>query len=80
LRGIGVRQVPLAAAFNVHLHLSHFFNHALGNISYDDGMGCDFMFRGGDFRPSITRSTLPPSHFSFGLWAFINGAIVATRL
>jgi len=36
LRGIGVRQVRLACGLIMFAYVfSHFFNHALGNISYD---------------------------------------------
>src|SRR5690242_20604865 len=36
LRGIGVRQVRLATGLIMFTYIfSHFFNHALGNISYD---------------------------------------------
>src|ERR1700692_3525951 len=36
LRGIGVRQVRLACGLIMFSYLfSHFFNHALGNFSYD---------------------------------------------
>jgi adenylate cyclase len=35
LRGIGVRQVRLASGLAMFAYIfSHFFNHALGNISY----------------------------------------------
>ena len=36
LRGIGVRQVRLTCGLIMFAYIfSHFFNHALGNISYD---------------------------------------------
>ena len=49
LRGIGVRQVRLACGLVLFTYIfSHFFNHALGNVSLPHGMGCASMSGGGE--------------------------------
>ena len=72
LRGIGVRQVRFACGLVMFSYIfSHFFNHALGNISYATmEWWLSITSGGGEFQSSISRSTPRlPSHFSLGLWA-----------
>jgi hypothetical protein len=66
LRGIGVRQVRLACGLVMFSYIfSHFFNHALGSISYDTMEAWLLsMCGGGDFRSSILRS-MPPQRRIF---------------
>ena len=72
LRGIGVRQVRLASGLVMFAYiLSHFFNHALGNISYD-AMETWLTWHVCFWRMPIVNTTLYSAamvHFSLGLWA-----------
>jgi adenylate cyclase len=72
LRGIGVRQVRLACGLVLFAYIfSHFFNHALGNISYS-AMNTWLSFHLWWWRMPIVNATLyaaAATHFSLGLWA-----------
>jgi adenylate cyclase len=72
LRGIGVRQVRLACGLVMFSYIfSHFFNHALGNFSYDT-MEAWLHFHVWWWRIPIVNFTLyaaAATHFSLGLWA-----------
>ena len=72
LRGIGVRQVRLACGLVMFSYIfSHFFNHALGNISYAT-MEWWLTYHVWWWRIPIVNSTLyaaAVTHFSLGLWA-----------
>ena len=72
LRGIGVRQVRLACGLVMFSYIfSHFFNHALGNFSYDT-MEAWLRFHVWWWRIPIVNFTLyaaAATHFSLGLWA-----------
>jgi adenylate cyclase len=72
LRGIGVRQVRLVCGLIMFSYLfSHFFNHALGNFSYDT-MEAWLRFHVWWWRIPIVNFTLyaaATTHFSLGLWA-----------
>jgi adenylate cyclase len=72
LRGIGVRQVRLASGLVMFSYIfSHFFNHALGNFSYDT-MEAWLRFHVWWWRIPIVNFTLyaaATTHFSLGLWA-----------
>ena len=72
LRGIGVRQVRLTAGLILFLYLlSHYINHALGNISYAT-MDAWLAWHIWWWRIPIVNSTLyaaAATHFSLGLWA-----------
>jgi adenylate cyclase len=72
LRGIGVRQVRLACGLVMFAYIfSHFFNHALGNISYGT-MDAWLAWHIWWWRIPIVNSTLyaaAATHFSLGLWA-----------
>ena len=72
LRGIGVRQVRLACGLVMFSYIfSHFFNHALGNISYAT-MESWLWFHIWWWRIPIVNATLytaAVTHFSLGLWA-----------
>jgi adenylate cyclase len=72
LRGIGVRQVRLATGLVMFAYvLSHFFNHALGNISYD-AMEAWLKWHVLFWRFPVVNVTLYVAaavHFSLGLWA-----------
>ena len=72
LRGIGVRQVRLACGLVMFLYIfSHFFNHALGNISYAT-MEAWLWFHVWWWRIPLVNFTLyaaAATHFSLGLWA-----------
>ena len=72
LRGIGVRQVRLATGLVMFAYiLSHFFNHALGNISYD-AMEAWLRWHVRFWRNPVVNTTLYGAamiHFSLGLWA-----------
>jgi len=72
LRGIGVRQVRIACGLVLFSYLiSHFGNHALGNVSY---AAMEFWLR---YHMAWWRSSLGTAilygaaiaHFSLGLWA-----------
>src|SRR5712672_1901234 len=72
LRGIGVRQVRLVCGLVMFSYIfSHFFNHALGNFSYDT-MEAWLGFHVWWWRIPIVNFTLytaAATHFSLGLWA-----------
>jgi adenylate cyclase len=72
LRGIGVRQVRLACGLVMFSYIfSHFFNHALGNVSYAL-MEKWLTFHIWWWRIPIVNVTLYSAaavHFSLGLWA-----------
>jgi adenylate cyclase len=72
LRGIGVRQVRLACGLIMFAYIfSHFFNHALGNISYDVMQGW-LWYHIWWWRIPVVNITLYSAaviHFSLGLWA-----------
>jgi adenylate cyclase len=72
LRGIGVRQVRLISGLVMFVYIfSHFFNHALGNISYD-AMETWLRYHVWFWRIPIVNDTLYLAaiiHFSLGLWA-----------
>ncbi|HVR57004.1 MAG TPA: adenylate/guanylate cyclase domain-containing protein, partial [Pseudolabrys sp.] len=72
LRGIGVRQVRLISGLVMFVYIfSHFFNHALGNISYD-AMETWLRYHVWFWRIQIVNDTLYLAaiiHFSLGLWA-----------
>jgi adenylate cyclase len=72
LRGIGVRQVRLTCGLIMFAYIfSHFFNHALGNISYAL-MQCWLGYHIWWWRipaVNITLYTAAVIHFSLGLWA-----------
>jgi hypothetical protein len=72
LRGIGVRQVRIACGLIMFSYIfSHFFNHALGNISYAT-MEAWLWFHIWWWRIPIVNFTLyaaATTHLSLGLWA-----------
>jgi adenylate cyclase len=72
LRGIGVRQVRLVCGLIMFSYIfSHFFNHALGNFSYDT-MEAWLRFHVWWWRIPIVNFTLyaaVTTHFLLGLWA-----------
>ena len=72
LRGIGARQVRLACGLVMFSYIfSHFFNHALGNVSYAL-MEKWLTFHVWWWRIPIVNATLYTAaaiHFSLGLWA-----------
>ena len=72
LRGIGVRQVRIACGLIMFSYIfSHFFNHALGNISYAT-MNAWLWFHLWWWRIPIVNFTLytaAATHLSLGLWA-----------
>ncbi|MGA6978473.1 MAG: adenylate/guanylate cyclase domain-containing protein [Pseudolabrys sp.] len=72
LRGIGVRQVRLITGLVMFVYIfSHFFNHALGNLSYD-AMETWLRYHVWFWRIPIVNDTLYLAaiiHFSLGLWA-----------
>jgi len=72
LRGVGVRQVRLATGLVMFAYiLSHFFNHALGNISYE-AMEAWLTWHVWFWRMPVVNTTLYSAamvHFSLGLWA-----------
>jgi adenylate cyclase len=72
LRGIGVRQVRLACGLVMFSYIfSHFFNHALGNVSYAL-METWLTFHIWWWRIPVVNVTLYVAaaiHFSLGLWA-----------
>jgi adenylate cyclase len=72
LRGIGVRQVRLATGLVMFAYIfSHFFNHALGNISYN-AMETWLRYHVWWWRIPVVNDTLYLAaivHFSLGLWA-----------
>ena len=72
LRGIGVRQVRLITGLVMFAYIfSHFFNHALGVISYD-AMEAWLTYHVASWRLPVVNDTLYIAaviHFSLGLWA-----------
>ena len=72
LRGIGVRQVRIACGLIMFSYIfSHFFNHALGNISYA-AMESWLWYHIWWWRIPIVNLTLytaAATHFALGLWA-----------
>jgi adenylate cyclase len=72
LRGIGVRQVRLSCGLVMFAYIfSHFFNHALGNISYAT-MDAWLAWHIWWWRIPVVNATLyaaAATHFSLGLWA-----------
>jgi adenylate cyclase len=72
LRGIGVRQVRLACGLVMFAYIfSHFFNHALGNLSYET-METWLRLHVWFWRIRIVNYTLYSAaftHFLLGLWA-----------
>jgi adenylate cyclase len=72
LRGIGVRQVRLISGLVMFTYIfSHFFNHALGNISFDT-MEAWLQWHLWWWRNPLVNGTLYTAaaiHFSLGLWA-----------
>src|SRR5215472_8352410 len=72
LRSIGVRQVRLACGLVMFAYIfSHFFNHALGNISYAT-MDAWLAWHIWWWRIPLVNATLYTAaaiHFSLGLWA-----------
>ena len=72
VRGIGVRQVRLACGLVMFSYIfSHFFNHALGNISYAT-MEWWLAYHIWWWRIPIVNFTLyaaAATHFALGLWA-----------
>ena len=72
LRGIGVRQLRLACGLVMFSYIfSHFFNHALGNFSYDT-MEAWLRLHVWWWRIPVVNFTLyaaATTHFSLGLWA-----------
>jgi adenylate cyclase len=72
LGGIGVRQVRLVCGLVMFSYLfSHFFNHALGNFSYDT-MEAWLRFHVWWWRIPVANSALyaaAATHFLLGLWA-----------
>ena len=72
LRGIGVRQVRLTSGLVMFTYIfSHFFNHALGNISFDT-MEAWLQWHLWWWRNPLVNGTLYTAaaiHFSLGLWA-----------
>ncbi len=72
LRGIGIRQVRLACGLVMFSYIfSHFFNHALGSISYDT-MEAWLRFHVWWWRIPVVNFALyaaATTHFSLGLWA-----------
>jgi adenylate cyclase len=73
LHGIGVRQIRLACGLVLFAYLvSHFLNHALGNISTDAlAAGVHYHKRFWQFLPvAIVLYTAAAVHAGLGLWAF----------
>ena len=72
LRGIGVRQVRLATGLVLFAYIfSHYFNHALGNISYETMQAWVQWHRLFWRYPPVNAAlyTAATIHFSLGLWA-----------
>ena len=72
-RGIGVRQVRLASGVILFAYLvSHFLNHALGNISMDAlaaGVLLAHRCSGNSFRLPCCSTAPASSHTALGIWA-----------
>jgi adenylate cyclase len=72
LRGVGVRQVRIAAGLVMFSYLlSHFFNHALGNIGYA-AMEWWLPYHVAWWRNPVVNATLYSAagiHLALGLWA-----------
>ena len=89
IQGIGVRQIRLACGLVMFSYIfSHFFNHALGNVSYDL-MEAWLRYHILWWRIPIVNYVLytaAATHFSLGLWAlyqrrhFRYGGIELTQL
>ena len=83
LRGIGVRQVRIVCGLVLFSYIfSHFFNHALGNISYAT-MEAWLWFHIWWWRNPVVNFTLyaaAATHFSLGLWALYQRRIPAARV
>jgi hypothetical protein len=83
LRGIGVRQVRLVCGLIMFSYIfSHFFNHALGNFSYDT-MEAWLRFHVWWWRIPIVNFALyaaAATHFPWGFGRSISAGIFATRL
>src|SRR6202049_3036651 len=72
IRGIGVRQIPLACGLVLFAYLvSHFLNHALGNISMDAlATGVYYHMAFWQFLPvTIAFYTAALLHAGLGIWA-----------
>jgi adenylate cyclase len=73
LRGIGIRQVRFTCGVVLFVYIfSHFFNHALGNISYAAMEWWLANIHGAWWRNPIVNAVLYTAaitHFSLGLWA-----------
>ena len=72
LRGIGVRQIRLATGLVMFAYIfSHYFNHALGNISYETMQAWVQWHRLFWRYPPVNAAlyTAAAIHFSLGLWA-----------
>src|ERR1700675_3372392 len=72
LRGIGVRQVRLVCGLVMFSYLfSHFFNHALGNFSYDsiEAWLRVHVWRGRIPVVNFALYAAAATHFLLGLWA-----------
>src|SRR5690349_13522929 len=73
IRGIGVRQIRLVCGLVLFAYLvSHFLNHALGNISTEAlAAGVYYHKQFWQFLPvAITLYTAAAVHAGLGLWAF----------
>jgi adenylate cyclase len=72
IRGIGVRQVRIACGLILFSYLlSHFANHALGNVSYaamEEGLDYHMTFWRHPFVTAVFYSAAI-THWSLGLWA-----------
>ena len=83
LRGIGVRQVRIACGLVMFSYIfSHFFNHALGNISYP-AMEAWLYLHIWWWRIPVVNDTLYAAaaiHFRWVCGRSISGGIFATRL
>ena len=72
LRGIGLRQIRLATGLVMFAYIfSHYFNHALGNISYETMQAWVQWHRLFWRYPPVNAAlyTAAAIHFSLGLWA-----------
>jgi len=73
LRGIGVRQVRISCGLLMFSYIfSHFFNHALGNVSYEAMEWWRTEVHVAWWRIAVVNDTLyvaALAHFSLGLWA-----------
>src|SRR6266576_4282482 len=72
IRGIGVRQIRLVCGLVLYAYLvSHFLNHALGNLSLDAlAAGVYYHKQFWQFRPvAIVFYTAALGHAGLGIWA-----------